>query len=154
MTCGTNTASSATRGWSPISSSSRGRRPAFRPGRDEALAVVGVSSGPLWWRQRQGRRHGHDRSGIAEIRPGPGRYAQGGPDPLARRGPLYRRREAAGPGPVSYTHLRAHETGRNLVCRLLLEKKKQKTKTKIITTSDNTINEPIDNQNTIQIKCD
>ena len=30
------------------------------------------------------------------------------------------------PGPVSYTHLRAHETGRNLVCRLLLEKKKKK----------------------------
>ena len=29
--------------------------------------------------------------------------------------------------PVSYTHLRAHETGRNLVCRLLLEKKKTKT---------------------------
>src|SRR5678810_998670 len=26
---------------------------------------------------------------------------------------------------VSYTHLRAHETGRNLVCRLLLEKKKK-----------------------------
>src|SRR5665213_4179105 len=26
-------------------------------------------------------------------------------------------------GPVSYTHLRAHETGRNIVCRLLLEKK-------------------------------
>src|SRR5674476_834574 len=24
------------------------------------------------------------------------------------------------PKPVSYTHLRAHETGRNLVCRLLL----------------------------------
>ena len=30
--------------------------------------------------------------------------------------------------PVSYTHLRAHETGRNLVCRLLLEKKKKYTK--------------------------
>src|SRR5665213_4262821 len=28
--------------------------------------------------------------------------------------------------PVSSTHLRAHETGRNLVCRLLLEKKKKK----------------------------
>ena len=28
---------------------------------------------------------------------------------------------------VSYTHLRAHETGRNLVCRLLLEKKKNTT---------------------------
>src|SRR5665213_3980810 len=27
-----------------------------------------------------------------------------------------------GAQPVSYTHLRAHETGRNLVCRLLLEK--------------------------------
>ena len=29
---------------------------------------------------------------------------------------------------VSYTHLRAHETKANLVCRLLLEKKKKKTK--------------------------
>ena len=29
---------------------------------------------------------------------------------------------------VSYTHLRAHETGRNLVCRLLLEKKKTTSK--------------------------
>ena len=28
-------------------------------------------------------------------------------------------------GPVSYTHLRAHETVLDLVCRLLLEKKKQ-----------------------------
>ena len=32
----------------------------------------------------------------------------------------------AGYKAVSYTHLRAHETGRNLVCRLLLEKKKRK----------------------------
>ena len=31
-------------------------------------------------------------------------------------------------GAVSYTHLRAHETGRNLVCRLLLEKKKNTNK--------------------------
>ena len=31
---------------------------------------------------------------------------------------------------VSYTHLRAHETGRNLVCRLLLEKKKKNNKNK------------------------
>src|SRR5450759_2957896 len=30
------------------------------------------------------------------------------------------------PGPVSYTHLRAHETRHDLVCRLLLEKKKNK----------------------------
>ena len=27
--------------------------------------------------------------------------------------------------PVSYTHLRAHETSLHLVCRLLLEKKKE-----------------------------
>eukprot|EP00658_Telonema_sp_P-2_P009854 TRINITY_DN13674_c0_g1_i2.p1 TRINITY_DN13674_c0_g1~~TRINITY_DN13674_c0_g1_i2.p1 ORF type:complete len:227 (+),score=39.25 TRINITY_DN13674_c0_g1_i2:403-1083(+) len=30
-------------------------------------------------------------------------------------------------GPVSYTHLRAHETPEHLVCRLLLEKKKKNT---------------------------
>ena len=34
-------------------------------------------------------------------------------------------------GPVSYTHLRAHETGRNLVCRLLLEKKKKEKRKKV-----------------------
>ena len=33
-------------------------------------------------------------------------------------------------GPVSYTHLRAHETDSYLVCRLLLEKKKKKNKNK------------------------
>src|SRR5664280_3126569 len=35
--------------------------------------------------------------------------------------------------PVSYTHLRAHETVLDLVCRLLLEKKKKKNKNKIKT---------------------
>ena len=30
--------------------------------------------------------------------------------------------ESVRPGPVSYTHLRAHETVLDLVCRLLLEK--------------------------------
>eukprot|EP00658_Telonema_sp_P-2_P012322 TRINITY_DN14695_c0_g1_i9.p2 TRINITY_DN14695_c0_g1~~TRINITY_DN14695_c0_g1_i9.p2 ORF type:complete len:105 (-),score=33.99 TRINITY_DN14695_c0_g1_i9:69-383(-) len=39
--------------------------------------------------------------------------------------------------PVSYTHLRAHETPEHLVCRLLLEKKKKKT-TKISTITNNT----------------
>src|SRR5450756_3000166 len=33
---------------------------------------------------------------------------------------------AAAIAPVSYTHLRAHETRHDLVCRLLLEKKKKK----------------------------
>ena len=32
--------------------------------------------------------------------------------------------------PVSYTHLRAHETPEHLVCRLLLEKKKKNKKKK------------------------
>src|SRR5450756_35958 len=35
-----------------------------------------------------------------------------------------RRRIQRGPQTVSYTHLRAHETRHDLVCRLLLEKKK------------------------------
>ena len=42
------------------------------------------------------------------------------------------------PMPVSYTHLRAHETVLDLVCRLLLEKKK-KAKTKLELTNDNKI---------------
>src|SRR5659263_739481 len=43
-----------------------------------------------------------------------------------------RRVFAAAINPVSYTHLRAHETRHDLVCRLLLEKKKRikETKTK------------------------
>ena len=40
--------------------------------------------------------------------------------------------------PVSYTHLRAHETPEHLVCRLLLEKKKTKKKNK-----DKTLNSTI-----------
>src|SRR5664280_1955427 len=34
--------------------------------------------------------------------------------------------QVLGPDPVSYTHLRAHETVLDLVCRLLLEKNKTK----------------------------
>src|SRR5678816_4742809 len=37
-------------------------------------------------------------------------------------------RAGVGDEAVSYTHLRAHETPEHLVCRLLLEKKKKKTK--------------------------
>ena len=40
---------------------------------------------------------------------------------MPRQGPF-----AGGILPVSYTHLRAHETVLDLVCRLLLEKKKTK----------------------------
>ena len=44
---------------------------------------------------------------------------QGGTEELVTRGWLF-------PTAVSYTHLRAHETRHDLVCRLLLEKKKTK----------------------------
>ena len=42
----------------------------------------------------------------------------------------YNQAEVFAREPVSYTHLRAHETDSYLVCRLLLEKKKKKTKKK------------------------
>src|SRR5660398_299920 len=41
---------------------------------------------------------------------------------------------------VSYTHLRAHETKANLVCRLLLEKKKKQKKKKTKKRKKNEIN--------------
>ena len=44
-----------------------------------------------------------------------------GPQPDNNTNNLYRFNVIA---PVSYTHLRAHETRHDLVCRLLLEKKK------------------------------
>ena len=45
-----------------------------------------------------------------------------GVTPMAQRDPL----EVVPYDPVSYTHLRAHETVLDLVCRLLLEKKKKR----------------------------
>ena len=61
----------------------------------------------------------HSASGSSTVAPGPTAHR-----PTARSnastGPCWRN----GPTPVSYTHLRAHETVLDLVCRLLLEKKK------------------------------
>src|SRR5660397_274624 len=48
-----------------------------------------------------------------------------------RKNAYYRAAGPNLPSPVSYTHLRAHETKANLVCRLLLEKKKTTKKQKI-----------------------
>src|SRR5664280_3663383 len=45
---------------------------------------------------------------------------------LSGRGTVFK----LSPNAVSYTHLRAHETVLDLVCRLLLEKKKKKNKNK------------------------
>src|SRR5665213_4479344 len=41
------------------------------------------------------------------------------PKEIASRSSIVSRPERGSQGSVSYTHLRAHETGRNLVCRLL-----------------------------------
>ena len=51
----------------------------------------------------------------------------------------YRRSNAA----VSYTHLRAHETVLDLVCRLLLEKKKTTENTYPTAASYNTSTDPL-----------
>src|SRR5450756_2856576 len=42
---------------------------------------------------------------------------------------IFTRGTTEGLNPVSYTHLRAHETRHDLVCRLLLEKKKNRAPT-------------------------
>ena len=47
-----------------------------------------------------------------------------GAKPWAQKGTGRARQGSLRSPPVSYTHLRAHETRGNLVCRLLLEKKK------------------------------
>src|SRR5665213_4159441 len=63
------------------------------------------------------------RSGLIQVRPGePESELFFDEDALheIRRIEHYRRHLGIGRrAPVSYTHLRAHETGRNLVCRLL-----------------------------------
>src|SRR5664280_3505672 len=82
---------------------------------------------------REVAQAGHDAGGC---RCGPGT----GPRRTSRRGPngvgprwtsdraARRRARPDWSGSVSYTHLRAHETVLDLVCRLLLEKKKKNKK--------------------------
>src|SRR5659263_405848 len=70
---------------------------------------------------RAGRdRHRLERRG--HLRVPYRRHPPGGGGALPRR--HGRPRGAGRSGAVSYTHLRAHETRHDLVCRLLLEKKK------------------------------
>src|SRR5450756_2703895 len=77
-----------------------------------------VSLGPVRHRERRKTGPGteaHDRR-AKPHEPVPGKQAVTG------------KQAAVKPHPVSYTHLRAHETRHDLVCRLLLEKKKNKKK--------------------------
>ena len=75
-----------------------------------------------------------DRSSAAsDVYKRQARIRRGVDDVAAVVAEEHRRQGLAGiaadvdPDPVSYTHLRAHETVLDLVCRLLLEKKKTKT---------------------------
>src|SRR5665811_2410072 len=65
-------------------------------------------------------RHRRDRNWPLE------RSVRLRPSPNTVQVELQRCSLLACPVPVSYTHLRAHETVLDLVCRLLLEKKKKK----------------------------
>src|SRR5680860_1783919 len=78
-------------------------------GREPTHVELAVYS--LMWSEHCGYKH---------SRPHLGRFSSTGT------------RVLQGPGAVSYTHLRAHETDSYLVCRLLLEKKKKKNNSKTI----------------------
>src|SRR5674476_157636 len=94
-----------------------------------------------WNTKRRHAQPGRDDTVVTDARGRAVVFSSGEPTSLASNlpGVLAQLREVLGPDapillgfdrggsyPVSYTHLRAHETGRNLVCRLLLEKKKKK----------------------------
>src|SRR5450756_80251 len=71
--------------------------------------------------EREGRRNA-----VPQVAVGQGGHAARGE--RGDRGPQDAHPlDQRGVRPVSYTHLRAHETRHDLVCRLLLEKKKKKT---------------------------
>src|SRR5664280_3325883 len=93
------------------------------------VSAVATISGPDRESQTAGARRGPGGSAAGTARRSTLPWR-----PWRRRSPSVggRRRRYAHPrgsgpgaaGPVSYTHLRAHETVLDLVCRLLLEKKK------------------------------
>src|SRR5450756_2551673 len=83
---------------------------------------------PLHGRLRpllRGRQRTHSASALLLVDAAAGLLARGVPQHLARAASGARQVRAVVPVAVSYTHLRAHETRHDLVCRLLLEKKKQ-----------------------------
>ena len=69
-------------------------------------------------------------AGVKKLKADEGTYAF--LQQMAATGvPAVSKLDAATFGTVSYTPLRAHETGRKLVCRLLLEKNKTSNKPKV-----------------------
>src|SRR5674536_393397 len=84
-------------------------------------AASDVYKRQLTWTALAGLRTG-DVSVAAGVLHLPGGHRlPAGPDPVSCPPCVWLRWARA---PVSYTHLRAHETPEHLVCRLLLEKKK------------------------------
>src|SRR5665811_2490452 len=67
-------------------------------------------------------------AGLDFLQPGSRFKAEQALDPFALLIDDQIRPQARNPVAVSYTHLRAHETVLDLVCRLLLEKKNNKNK--------------------------
>src|SRR5665647_3829964 len=65
-----------------------------------------------------------DRGDVGLVGVGPAEPRAGSLLPVLALRHVRPCRDAERGGPVSYTHLRAHETDSYLVCRLLLEKKK------------------------------
>src|SRR5450756_2035044 len=91
------------------------------------VALLGESYRLLESTAPNGCRHGEGEwlRGVHRLRTvWQARHVRGAAVPGVRRRPAQRHRDVQA---VSYTHLRAHETRHDLVCRLLLEKKKNKT---------------------------
>ena len=79
---------------------------------------------------------GARRRGEVDVDPRVGREPVADLDPLVGGVVVHHQVQLpVGVGAVSYTHLRAHETVLDLVCRLLLEKKKKATQAHISRTT-------------------
>src|SRR5665811_678451 len=93
--------------------------PEARPGTDSALDGTGEAADDAALEQREEHQRRDHRQRREREHPG-GVHGVLRRERLDAEGQRVRRLVVA----VSYTHLRAHETVLDLVCRLLLEKKK------------------------------
>src|SRR5450756_1073383 len=91
---------------------------AARPSGADASLPAGATAPHSWWLPGHGARRLDAEFIGRRIHQSVNCTAGLRPNPMEGDGPMSL--------PVSYTHLRAHETRHDLVCRLLLEKKKQK----------------------------
>src|SRR5678816_2463330 len=98
-------------------------RRSLRPARDQAVDVVEAHAEyDAVDDHEKDERYEHARGGDRRDRVGGAQDAVRDPGlaPDLRGDPAAQHRDEAEPPPVSYTHLRAHETPEHLVCRLLL----------------------------------